>query len=145
MRKPGTAAGVLLILMFVCRLHAAAVVLDASEFMRSTKTRILAIEIIEKVQFYAIPPEFEFLLPFNASLLATLRFNKLAGENLPGSAFFKYQADSGTYATNFPGARADGPDLGQSRLEMSDEPIPTAAVLVLIGLIAFIALNRRRK
>ena len=36
-------------------------------------------------------------------------------------------------------------DLNRSRLKVSDEPLPAAAVLILVGLIALIALKGRRK
>jgi hypothetical protein len=131
--------------MFACSLHAEAVVPDRTDFMRRPEMGMNAFEMIEKVHFKAIPTEFEFLARFYDKALAALRSNESAGEPLSDSAHFKYHANSGSYTPTVSGARADGPDLDQSRLEMSDEPIPTIAVLVLIGLVAFIALNRRRK
>ena len=105
-RKLRTTAGVLLILMLASGAQAATVVLDETDFMRGTETRM-----------------------------------------------FKFQADPVIFSANVLGVAGGDPDLSLfrlldlslSRLKESDEPIPTAAILILVGLIGLIALKGRRK
>jgi hypothetical protein len=136
---------VLLILIFVCSVHTSAVVLDAADFVCNAEKGMLSMEIPERAHFKATLTEFELPAPFNFPALDTLRADDSVKDPLPGSAVFKYRTGRDIYATNLPGAGEAGPDTGQSRLQMSDEPVPTIAILVLVGLVAFIALNRRRK
>ena len=145
MRKPRTAAGVLLILIFVCSVHTSAVVLDAADFVCDADKRMLSMEITGRAHFKTTLTEFELPASFNFPVLDTLKGDDFARDPLPGSAVFKYRPGRDIYATNLPGPGGAGPDTGQSRLQMSDEPVPTIAILVLVGLIAFIAMNRRRK
>ncbi len=66
---------------------------------------------------------------------------------------FKFQAAPDIFAANVFGVAGDDSDLSLSRfldlnlsrLLESDEPIPTAALLILVGLIGLIALKGRRK
>jgi hypothetical protein len=66
---------------------------------------------------------------------------------------FKFQAAAGIFAADVFGVAGDGSDLSLprlldlslSRLKEFDEPIPTAALLILVGLIGLIALKGRRK
>ena len=66
---------------------------------------------------------------------------------------FKFQAAPGIFDANVFGLAGDDSvlslsrllDLSLSRLKESDEPIPTAAILILVGLIGLIALKGRRK
>ena len=145
MRKLRTAAGVLLILIFVCSVHTWAVVPDAAGFVRSAQKRMLSMEITEGAHVKAALTEFELPAAFKFPVLDTLRGDDFVRDPLPGSSVFKYRPGRDIYVTNLAGEGETGPDIGQSRLQMSDEPVPTIAILVLVGLIAFIALNRRRE
>ena len=69
------------------------------------------------------------------------------------TGMFKFRAAPGIFAANVLGVAGDDSDLSLfrlldlnlSRLKESDEPIPTAALLILVGLIGLIALKGRRK
>jgi len=152
-RKLSTTAGVLLILMLASGAQAATVVLDKTDFMRGMETRMFPFEIIEGGHFKATLSNFEFPAPFDVLAPAILRGKEIVGNPLLGSGMFKFQADPGIFSANVFGVAGSDPDLSLfrlldlslSRLKMSDEPMPAAAVLILIGLIALIALKGRRK
>jgi len=61
------------------------------------------------------------------------------------TGMFKFRAAPGIFPANVLGVAGDDSDLSLSRLKESDEPIPTAALLILVGLIGLIALKGRRK
>ena len=122
-RKLRTTAGVLLILMLASGVQAAMVVIGTTGFMRGTETRTFPFEIIESGHFKATLTD------------------------------FKFPADPGTFSANVlrvAGGESDLSllrllDLSIARLKASDEPMPAAAVLILVGLIGLIALKGRRK
>jgi hypothetical protein len=122
-RKLRTTAGVLLILMLASGVQAATVVIGSTGFMRGTETRTFPFEIIEGGHFKATLTD------------------------------LKFPADSGTFSANVLGVAGGESDLSLlrlldlsiARLKGSDEPMPAAAVLILVGLIGLIALKGRRK
>ena len=122
-RKLRTTAGVLLILMLASGVQAATVVIGTTGFMRGTETRMFPFEIIEGGHFKATLTDFIF------------------------------PADPGTFSANVLGVAGGESDLSLlrlldlsiARLKASDEPMPAAAVLILVGLIGLIALKGRRK
>ena len=69
------------------------------------------------------------------------------------TGMFKFRVAPGIFAANVLRVAGDDSDLSLfrlldlslSRLKESDEPIPTAALLILVGLIGLIALKGRRK
>jgi hypothetical protein len=134
-RKLRTIAGVLLILMFASGTQAVAVVLDKTDFMRGTET------------------DFEFQVLFDVPVLAILRGLEIVGAPLFGSGMFNFQAEPGISTADVNKVAGGGSvlsmprlsDLGLSRLKVSDEPVPTIALLILVGLIALIALKGRRR
>ena len=134
-RKLRTLAGVLLILMFVSGVQAAAVVLDKTDFMRGTET------------------DFGFLAPFGQPVPAILKGMEIVGVPLFGSGMFKFPAEPGILTADVKKVAGGDSvlsmprlsDLGLSRLKVSDEPVPTIALLILVGLIALIALKGRRR
>ena len=134
-RELRTLAGVLLILMFASGAQAATVVFDKTDFRRGTE------------------PDFEFLTPFDVPVLAILKDMEIVGAPLLGSGMFKFQADPGISTADVNKVAGGGSvlsmprlsDLGLSRLKVSDEPVPTIALLILVGLIALIALKGRRR
>jgi hypothetical protein len=144
-RNLGTVAGVLLILMLASGTQAATVVLDETDFIRGTETRMFPFEIVEDGPFKATLTDFEFLAPFDVLALAILKGKGIVEDPFLGSEMFKFQADSGIFAANFFRIAGGDLDLSPTRLKVSDGPIPTAALLFLVGLIALIALKRRRK
>ncbi len=152
-QKLRTTAGVLLILMLASGAQAATVVLDKTDFLRGTETRMFPFEIIEGGHFKTTLTDFEFPAPFDIPALFILKGKEIVGNPLLGFRMFKFQADPGIFFANVFGVSGSGPDfnlfhlldLSLSRLKMSDEPMPAAAVLILIGLIALIALKGRRK
>ena len=127
--------GVLLILMFASGAQAATVVFDKTDFRRATET------------------DFEFLTPFDVPVLAILKGMEIVRAPLLGSVMFKFQVDPGISTADVNKVAGGGSvlnmprlsDLGLSRLKMSDEPVPTIALLILVGLIALIALKGRRR
>ena len=134
-RKLRTIAGVLLILMFASGPQAATVVFDETDFIRGRETL------------------FGFLAPFGESVMAILKCLEIVRAPLLGSGNFKFQADPGISTDDVNMVAGGGSvlsmprlsDLGLSRLKVSDEPVPTIALLILVGLIALIALKGRRK
>jgi hypothetical protein len=121
--------------MFASGAQAAAVVLDKTDFMRSTERG------------------FGFLAPFGEPVLAILKGLEIVEAPLFGSGMFKLPAEPGIFAANIKKVAGGGSvlsmprlsDLGLSRLKVSDEPVPTIALLILVGLIALIALKGRRR
>ena len=135
-RKLRTLAGVLLILMFASGAQAATMVFDKTDFMRGRKS------------------DFEFLILFEVPdmAMAILKGLEIVRAPLLGSWSFKFQADPGISTADVNkvgvGSALSMPrllDLGLSRLKVSDEPVPTIALLILVGLIALIALKGRRR
>ena len=98
-------------------------------------------------------PHSGFLAPFDVQALSILRGKEIVGTPLLGSGMFNFQAGPGIFSTNLLWAAGVDWDLGLSRLlnierfrvKLSDEPLPAAAVLILVGLVALIALKGRRK
>jgi hypothetical protein len=152
-RKLSTTARVLLILMLASGAQAAAVVLDETGFMRGKKTRMFSFEILEGGHFKATLTDFEFSVPFEVLVPAILKGKEIIGDPLLGSGMFKFQADPGIFTANVLGVAGGDSDhrpfrlfdLSLFQLMESDEPIPAAAVLILVGLIGLIALKGRRK
>lgn len=134
-RKLRTLAGVLLILMFASGAQAATMIFDKTDFMRGRET------------------DFEFLILFDIPVMAILKGLEIVGAPLLGSGMFKFQADPGISTADVNKLAGGGSvlsmprlsDLGLSRLKVSDEPVPTIALLILVGLIALIALKGRRR
>ena len=152
-RKLSTIAGGLMILMLASGVQAATVVLDETDFMRGTETRMFPFEIIESGHFKATLKDLEFTAPFEVLAPAILKAMEIIGDPVLGTGMFKFQAEPGIFAANVLGVAGDNSgfslfrvlDLSLSRLKASDEPVPAGAVLILVGLIALIALKGRRK
>jgi hypothetical protein len=152
-RKLRTTAGVLLILMLASGVQAATVVIGSTGFMRGTETRTFPFEIIEDGNFKATPTDSEFPVLFDALAPAILKDKEIIGDPLLGAGMFKFQAGPGTFSANVLGLAGGESDLNLfrlldlsiARLKGSDEPMPAAAVLILVGLIGLIALKGRRK
>ena len=152
-RKLSTIAGGLMILMLASGVQAATVVLDETDFVRGTETRMFPFEIIESEHFKATLTDLEFPAPFEVLAPAILKAKEIIGDPVLGTGMFKFQADPGIFAANVIGVAGDVSDLSLfrvlelslSRLRESDGPMPTAALLILVGLIGLIALKGRRK
>ena len=145
-RKFRTAAGVLLILMLASGTQAATMVLDETDFIHGTERRIFLFDIVEGGLFKATLTDSEFSEPFDVLVPAILKGKEIVEDSLLlGSGMFKFQTGPGIFATNFLEIMWDGVGFSLSRIKVPDEPIPTAALLLLIGLIALIALKGRRK
>jgi hypothetical protein len=143
-RKLGTAAGVLLILMLASGAQAATVVLDETDFIRGTETRMFPFEIVESGLFKATLTDFEFLAPFDVLALAILKGKEIVGDPLLGSGVYEFQADPGSFTANVLGVAGSDSDLSLFRAQVSSAPIPAPALLFGSGLIALIALRRQR-
>ena len=84
---------------------------------------------------------------------ATVVLDKIDFMRGKETRMFKVQAAPGIFAAYVFGIAGDDSvfslsrllDFSLSRLKESDEPIPTAAILILVGLIGLIALKGRRK
>ena len=134
-RKLRTLTGVLLILMFTSGAQGATMVFDKTDFTHGRKTDV------------------EFLVLFDVPVMAFFRTLEIVGAPRLGSGMFKFQADPGISPVDVNKAAGGGSalsiprlsDLGLSRLKVSDEPVPTIALLILVGLIALIALKGRRR
>jgi len=142
-RKLGTAA-VLLILMLASGAQAATVVLDETDFIRGTETRMFPFEIVDGGFFKATLTDFEFLAPFDVLALAILKGKEIVGDTLLGSGMLKFPADPGIFTANVLGVAGSDSDLSLFRVQISSAPIPAPALLFGSGLIALIALRRRR-
>jgi hypothetical protein len=122
--------------MFTSGAQAATMIFDKTDFMRGRKTDV------------------EFLILFDVPAMAILRSLEIVGASFLGSLMYKYRADPGISTAADVNKAAGGgsvlsmprlSDLGLSRLKVSDEPVPTIALLILVGLIALIALKGRRR
>jgi len=152
-RKLRITAGVLLILMLASGAQTATVGLDETGYMRGTETRMFSFDIIEGGHFKATLPDFEFPAPFDVLTPAILKGKEIIGDPLLGAGMFNLQAGPGIFSANVLGLAGGESDLNLfrlldlsiARLKASDEPMPVAAVLILVGLIGLIALKGRRK
>ena len=134
-RKLRTLAGVFLILMFASEAQAAGVVLDKTDFMRGRET---------DSGFLALSGD---PVPF------VLRGLEIVEAPLSGCGMSKFPVKPGILAADVNKLAGGGSVLGMprlsdgglSRLKVSDEPVPTIALLILVGLIAIIALKGRRR
>ncbi|MDX2493520.1 MAG: hypothetical protein QNK27_00975 [Desulfuromusa sp.] len=152
-RKLRTTAGVLLILMLASGAQAATVVFGETGFMRGTETRMFPFEIIEGGHFKVTLTDFKFPAPFGALTTAILKGKEIIVDPLLGAGMSIFQADPGTFSAKVLGLAGGESDLNLlrlldlsiARLKASDEPMPVAAVLILVGLIGLIALKGRRK
>ena len=134
-RKLRTLTGVLLILMYTSGAQAAKLVFDKTDFMHGRKTDV------------------EFLVLFDVPVMVFSRSLEIVGAPRLGSGMFKFQADPGISPVDLNKPAGGGSalsmprlsDLGLSKLKISDEPVPTIAILILVGLIALIALKGRRR
>jgi hypothetical protein len=121
--------------------------------MRDTEIIRFSFEILGGGLFKAALTDFEILAPMDVLDLANWKGTEIVGDPLLGSEMVKFQADPAIIVANFFGIAEDGSNLGLlrllnlslSRVNPSDEPIPTAALLILVGLIGLIALKGRRK
>ena len=144
-RKFGTVVGVLLILLLASGTQAATSVFKPTGFMRGTQTNMFRYEITDSGLLKAMLSGIQFLVPFDVQALANFKGKEIIGDPLSDSKVFKFQADLGVFTTNVPEIAWSASGLGLSRLTDSDEPIPTSALLLLVGLIALIAIKSRRK
>ena len=152
-RKLSTAAGVLLILLLASGAQAGTVVFNRTDLQRGTDTGIFPFEVRIGGHFTEKLPHVEFLTSFAVQDVAILRGQEIVGLPLLGSGVFKFQARPRIFPTNLLGVAGGDWDLGlfrfwdpkRSRGKVSDEPLPAAAVLILVGLVALIALKGRRK
>ena len=144
-RKFRTAAGVLLILMLASGAQAATMVLDETDFIRGTERRLFLFDILEGGLFKVTLTDSEFSEPLDVLVLAILTGKEIVADPLLGSGMFKFQAGPSIFATNIFEIMWAEVGFSLSRKKMPDEPIPIAALLLLIGLIALIALKGRRK
>jgi hypothetical protein len=139
-RKLRTLTGVLLILMFTSGAQAATMIIDKTDSMRGRKTEV------------------EFLVLFDGPVMAFFRSLKIIGVPILVWGMLKFQSDpaiSPVDVNKVDAGKAVGggsvlsiprlSDLGLSKLKVSDEPVPTIALLILVGLIALIALKGRRR
>jgi hypothetical protein len=121
--------------MFTSGAQAAKMIFDKTDSMPGRKTDV------------------EFMVPFDGPVMALFRSLAIVGAPLFGSEMFKFQADPGNPPVDVHKAAGGGSalsiprlsDLGLSKLKVSDEPVPTIALLILVGLIALIALKGRRR
>jgi hypothetical protein len=137
-------AGILLVLMLTSGTQAATVILDETDFMRGIETRMFPFEIVEAGDFTASLTDYKFLAPFEVLALAILKGDEIIGEPLLGPGMFKFQADPGIFNANVFGVAGGESDLSLFRVKVSTVPIPTPLLLFASGLIALIALRRRR-
>ena len=148
-----TTAAVLLLLMLATGAQAATAVFDKTALMRGRETGMFLFGFIKGVPCRKALPVFKFLAPFEVPDLAILRGKEIVVNPVLTSGMFKFQAVPGIFPANALDIVGGDSDLGPSRLldfnlsrtKVSDEPMPAAAVLILVGLIALIALRGRRK
>lgn len=139
-----TTATVLMVLVLASGVQAATVVLDETDFMRGTETRMFPFEIMDSGSFKATLTDFEFLAPFEVLALAILKGNELVGDPLLGPGIMNFQADPGIFSANILGVAGGEPDLSLFRVQVSTVPIPAPVLLFASGLIALITLRGRK-
>ena len=94
-----------------------------------------------------------FLMLASGAQAATVVLDEIDFMRGTETGMFKFRVAPGIFAANVLGVAGDDSDLSLSRLlylslsrlKESDQPIPTAALLILVGLIGLIALKGRRK
>ena len=111
-----TTAAVLLILMLASGAQAATVVLDKTDFMRGTETRMFPFEIKEGGHFETMLTDFEFPALFDVVVPAILRGKEIVGNPLLGLGMFKFQADPDIFFANVFGVAGSDSDLSLFRL-----------------------------
>ncbi len=89
-RNLSTAAGVLLILMLASGAQASTVVLDETDFICDTATRMFPSEIVEGRFLKATLTDFEFLPPFDALALPILKGKDIVGDPFLGLRMFEF-------------------------------------------------------
>lgn len=150
-RKPESSAGVWLILMIAFIVQVASLVSDGIGYICLTETRTLPSEIMGDKCVKATLAEKEFRVPLQTPVF--LDGEETDGYLLPFLGIEKFQPTLGMGNTKNPTllqARSERGlsqllDYSLTRFKTFDEPIPTTALLVLAGLVAIIALRRRRK
>ena len=152
-RELRTTAGVFLILMLVSGAQAAAVVPDRAKFICEAEPELFSVERVEGRYFKPRTADFEFQAPSDVPDQTTSVDKRVFGAFFSGSGRFKSQTDRRIFSAGVIEAVGDGwvfsisrlLDLSQFRLKVSDEPIPTVALLILVGLVAIIALKGRKR
>ncbi len=152
-REFRTMAGVFFILMLVSGAQAASVVLDRTQFMCEAEPELFSVKRVERGYFEPRTANLGFQAPSDAPDPIIPVGKQILREALSGSGMFNFRTDRRAFSAGVTEAGRDSSvfsisrllDLSQLRLKVSDEPIPTVALLILVGLVAIIALKGRRR
>ena len=142
----GITAGVLLLfLMLTSVAQTATRVLGQNNFMQSTANRIYSDEIAAK-KFYTVTQTYSGIpVLFNTPAQGKSQRREIAEVPFSGSDIHKFRSGLSIFAANATGKAGGGSFFSLFQIMESEEPIPTVALLVLVGLVAIIALKGRRK
>ena len=148
-----TRAGVLLILILASGAQATTAIPDKSHLMRRAEPGMYPVGLVECGYFGPRTADVEFAAPSDAPDPSISMGKQIFGGFFSGSGMFKARADRSIFPAGVTEAGGGGSvfsisrllDLSQFKLKVSDEPIPTVALLILVGLVAIIALKGRRK
>ena len=152
-RELRTTTGVFLILMLVSGARAASMDLDRTKFMCGAELELFSIERVERGYFEPRTADVDFPVPSVAPDPTISMEKQIFGVSFLGSGIFKFQTDRRFLAAGVTEAGGDGSvfsisrlfDLSKFNLKVSDEPVPTVALLILVGLVAIIVLKGRRR
>lgn len=152
-RRLRKATGVILIVMLVSGALAATTIFDKINLMRGSETMVFPYNLFEGGYVKSTLAGLEFLALFDGLFLPCLKGKEVAGVPHSESTLFTYIVDPDIYTDGAlkPAGSDSDPrlfrflDLDLFRLKSPEEPIPTPALLILVGLIALIALKGRRK
>ncbi|UCF93061.1 MAG: hypothetical protein JSW39_02585 [Desulfobacterales bacterium] len=143
LRRKLEAAVVLLLMLMLATGAQAATVLDAFDFISGTDTRVYPFEIMNAGPYQVTLTDFEFLAPFEVLLLAITTGTTVV-DTLVGPGVSTFQAAPGDFVANILGVAGEPFDLSSFRVQVAPVPIPATALLFSSGLIALIAVRRRR-
>ena len=101
-------------------------------------------EIVEAGLYKATLTDYEFMATFDVLALAISKGKEIVGNPLLGSGMFNFQAEPGNFTANILGVAGGDLDLGLFRVQVSSVPIPAPALLFASGLIALVAMRRRK-
>lgn len=141
----GSAFGVFLFLMLTSGAQTETQNFDRADFMNITAPNIFSDEIAERRRCRVIGASSGVRAPFKILTLGNLKRREIAEAPISGSDIYKFQGGLSIFSAHETFKAGANSFFSLSQIMESDEPIPTVALLVLVGLVALIALKGRRK
>jgi hypothetical protein len=152
-RELRTAAGLLFILMLAAGAKATATVFDEADFKCRAEPETFPVELTERGYFRFAKAGVEFEPPSDPPGPTISMVKQISVGIFSSLGVFKFQTGRRDFAAGAAEAGGDGSvfsisrllDLSRFKFKVSDDPIPTVALLILVGLVAIIALKGRRR